>query len=39
MLENTVNRPVFNALTKRDEDHLIEKVGAEVRALMPQFKQ
>ena len=39
MLENTVNRPVFNALTKRDEEHLIEKVGAEVRALMPQFKQ
>ena len=39
MLENTVNRPVFNALTKRDEDHLVEKVGAEVRALMPQFRQ
>ena len=30
--------PVFNALTKRDEDHLIEKVGAEIRALMPQFR-
>ena len=39
MLENTVNRPVFNALTKRDEEHLVEKVGAEVRALMPQFRK
>ena len=39
MLENMVNRPVFNALTKADEDHLIEKIGREVRALMPQFKK
>jgi len=39
MLENQVNRPVFNALTRKDEEHLIEKVGAEVRALMPQFRQ
>jgi ketol-acid reductoisomerase len=39
MLENMVNRPVFNALTKQDEDHLVEKVGVEVRALMPQFRQ
>jgi ketol-acid reductoisomerase len=39
MLENTVNRPVFNALTKADEDHLIEEVGREVRGLMPQFKK
>jgi ketol-acid reductoisomerase len=38
MLENMANRPVFNALTKRDEDHLIEEVGAEIRALMPQFR-
>jgi len=38
MLENTVNRPVFNALTKADEEHLIEQVGKEVRAMMPQFQ-
>ncbi|OPY38983.1 MAG: ketol-acid reductoisomerase [Methanoregula sp. PtaU1.Bin051] len=38
MLENMVNRPVFNALTKADEEHQIEKVGREVRALMPQFR-
>ena len=39
MLENLVNRPVFNALTKKDEEHLIEDVGREVRAMMPQFKK
>ena len=39
MLENMVNRPVFNALTKADEDHLIEEVGREVRGMMPQFKK
>ena len=39
MLENMVNRPVFNALTKADEEHLIEKVGKEVRGMMPQFKK
>lgn len=39
MLENMVNRPVFNALTKADEEHLIEEVGLEVRDLMPQFKK
>ncbi|RXE56733.1 ketol-acid reductoisomerase [Methanoculleus taiwanensis] len=39
MLENLVNRPVFNALTRADEEHLIEQVGAEVRDLMPQFKK
>jgi len=39
MLENMVNRPVFNALTKADEEHLIEEVGREVRALMPQFRR
>ena len=38
MLENMVNRPVFNALTKADEEHLIEEVGREVRAMMPQFR-
>jgi ketol-acid reductoisomerase len=39
MLENMVNRPVFNALTKADEDHLLEETGKEVRAMMPQFKK
>ena len=39
MLENMANRPVFNALTKADEEHLIEDVGREVRAMMPQFRR
>jgi ketol-acid reductoisomerase len=39
MLENLVNRPVFNALTASDEGHLIEEVGREVRAMMPQFSK
>jgi ketol-acid reductoisomerase len=39
MLENLVNRPVFNALTRADEEHLIEQVGKEVRAMMPQFQR
>ena len=39
MLENMVNRPVFTALTKADEDHLIEEVGREVRGMMPQFRK
>jgi ketol-acid reductoisomerase len=39
MLENLVNRPVFTALTRADEEHLIEEVGEEIRALMPQFKK
>ena len=39
MLENMVNRPVFSALTKADEEHLIEQVGKEIRGFMPQFKK
>ena len=39
MLENKVNRPVFNALTRADEAHLVESVGKEVRGLMPQFQK
>ena len=39
ILENMVNRPVFNALTRADEEHQIEEVGAEIRAMMPQFQK
>ena len=39
ILENMVNRPVFNALTRADEEHLIEEVGREVREFMPQFRK
>ena len=39
ILENLTNRPVFNALTKKDEEHLIEKVGEKLRAMMPWMKE
>ncbi|MHB8156578.1 MAG: ketol-acid reductoisomerase [Desulfocucumaceae bacterium] len=39
MLENQVNRPHFTALVKKDKDHLIEKVGGELRAMMPWMKK
>jgi len=39
ILENQANRPEFNALRKKDQDHLIEKVGKQLRAMMPWIKQ
>ncbi len=38
ILENMVGRPVFNALKRQDEGHLIERVGAELRQMMPWLK-
>jgi ketol-acid reductoisomerase len=38
ILENQANRPQFNALRKRDQEHLIEKVGKQLRAMMPWIK-
>jgi ketol-acid reductoisomerase len=38
ILENQANRPVYNALKRMDEEHLIEKVGKELRAMMPWLK-
>jgi ketol-acid reductoisomerase len=35
ILENLSGRPVFNALRRKGEAHLIEKVGASLRAMMP----
>jgi ketol-acid reductoisomerase len=34
ILENQTNRPVFTALRERDQSHLIERVGRELRAMM-----
>ena len=34
ILENQANRPVYNALRKRDSEHLIEKVGKKLRSMM-----
>ncbi|HEV09373.1 MAG: ketol-acid reductoisomerase [Sulfurihydrogenibium sp.] len=35
ILENVANRPHFNALVKKDEEHPVEKVGRELRKMMP----
>ena len=37
--ENQAGRPVFNSLRKRDNAHLIEKTGAELRQMMPWMKK
>ena len=34
ILENQAGRPVFNALQRQGKDHLIEKVGKELRGMM-----
>jgi len=39
MLECKANKPVFNALTRRGEQHSIEEVGAKLRAMMPWLKK
>lgn len=35
ILENQANRPNYNALTRKDEEHQIEKVGQKLRDMMP----
>jgi ketol-acid reductoisomerase len=39
ILENMAGRPAFNAMRRRERQHLIEKVGAELRAMMPWLRQ
>lgn len=39
VLENQANRPMFTNLRRRESEHLIEKVGAELRAMMPWLKK
>ncbi|MCM8759763.1 MAG: ketol-acid reductoisomerase [Candidatus Omnitrophica bacterium] len=39
ILENKVGRPVFNALARKAEKHLIEEVGARMRSMMPWLKK
>ena len=35
ILENQANRPKFNAIDANENEHQIEKVGRELRAMMP----
>ncbi len=39
ILECRANKPVFNALTRKGEQHPIEQVGAKLRAMMPWLKK
>src|SRR5690625_585005 len=39
ILENQANRPRFNAINARENNHPIEKVGKELRDLMPFVKK
>ncbi|KAF0994261.1 ketol-acid reductoisomerase [Geobacillus sp. TFV-3] len=38
ILENQANRPEFNAINRRENEHLIEIVGRELRSMMPFVK-
>ncbi len=38
ILENQAGRPVYNALKRMDEEHLIELIGGELRQMMPWLK-
>ena len=38
ILENQAGRPVFNALRRRDREHLTEKVGERLRGMMSWIK-
>ncbi len=39
ILENRAGRPVFNSLHREEEEHQIEAVGRELRAMMPWIKK
>lgn len=39
VLENKANRPVFNALKNKSQNHLAEKVGKELRNMMSWLKK
>ena len=39
ILENVANRPTFNASRRMAKEHLIEKVGAQLREMMPYLKK
>ncbi|WP_374722920.1 ketol-acid reductoisomerase [Peribacillus tepidiphilus] len=39
ILENQANRPVFNAINAKENEHPIEKVGRELRKMMPFVQQ
>lgn len=39
ILENQAGRPVFNALRKKDQEHMIEKIGSQLRSMMSWLRE
>jgi len=39
LVENQVGRPYFNSMKRMEKEHLIEKVGSELREMMPFVKR
>lgn len=39
ILENQANRPVFNSMRRIESEHLIEKIGKELRSMMSWIKK
>jgi ketol-acid reductoisomerase len=39
ILENRAGRPMYNAIVKKDKEHLIEKVGGQLRDMMSWLKK
>lgn len=39
ILENKAGRPAYNAMKKKESEHLVEQVGAELRKMMPWLKK
>jgi ketol-acid reductoisomerase len=35
ILENQAGRPFFNTMRQREKEHLIEKVGRDLRSMLP----
>jgi ketol-acid reductoisomerase len=39
VLENQANRPVYNSVMRLDAEHMIEKVGVQVRSMFSWMKK
>ena len=39
ILENQTHRPVYNAIQEKESQHMIEKVGEQLRRMMPWLKK
>ncbi|HEY5039570.1 MAG TPA: ketol-acid reductoisomerase, partial [bacterium] len=39
VLENQANRPLYNSILRNDSQHMIEKVGTQVRSMFSWMKK